>query len=371
MPRPYQYNLGNIKPDGDYSKILDDKVALSSEYAFDGSASGDTWRMKLRGYMGSKCPVLTDLLDWAERFEDLEIPIESVLQLDPGRTQGVDAQKIGGVVWGFLNLCLKGEARASFQQAPMFQGLDGWRRVMFDINKGRDIRLAQLRKVVRNPPHIQRVEDVANGITRFDNIIREYVDAGGTRPGDKELKSDLLDALPNEIREHILWRATDNSDYASFRNHVRSQAHTVLYHRGKLRAPLNEIDTTGFEDDQPDEQLFACPPCSPEAEDYFGAFLKKIGYKGKAAPHGGGEGNSGAPRGGGGASSSRARPRAPSPGRMAPRTRSARRPAERCRGGDRDLIEQLARDHLRKGMNGETRLQPVEDPSLHREKCEG
>ncbi len=71
MPRPYQYSLGNIKPDGDYSKILDDKVALSSEYSFDGSASGDTWRMKLRGYMGSKCPVLTDLLDWAERFEDL------------------------------------------------------------------------------------------------------------------------------------------------------------------------------------------------------------------------------------------------------------------------------------------------------------
>ncbi len=34
-------------------------------------------------------------------------------------------------------------------------------------------------------------------------------------------------------------------------------------------------------------------------------------------------------------------------------------------------FEQLARGHLRKGMNGETRLQLVEDPSLHRDNCEG
>ncbi len=49
--------------------------------------------------------------------------------------------------------------------------------------------------------------------------------------------------LPTEIRENLLWRATDgNKTYEEFRDHVRAQTNHVLFHRGKLKSQINSVD---------------------------------------------------------------------------------------------------------------------------------
>ena len=78
-----------------------------------------------------------------------------------------------------MNICLKENARTIFESAKMLNGLDAWRAVVLDIQKGRMIRLDQLRKIVRNPPSIVKLEDVNNGILKFETNIREYVATGG------------------------------------------------------------------------------------------------------------------------------------------------------------------------------------------------
>ena len=51
-------------------KLLDDKVALSPAYTYDGGSGGEHWRRKIRGYWVAKCPALLPLLDWAEAMDD-------------------------------------------------------------------------------------------------------------------------------------------------------------------------------------------------------------------------------------------------------------------------------------------------------------
>ena len=48
------------------SRLFDDKVAMSSDYCFDGVKSGDSWREKTRGYFISKCPEMRPILEYAE-----------------------------------------------------------------------------------------------------------------------------------------------------------------------------------------------------------------------------------------------------------------------------------------------------------------
>ena len=104
--------------------------------------------------------------------------------------------RINELIWGFMNTCLKDGARTVFDSADALHGFDAWRAIIQEIQKSRGIRLAQLRKVVRSPVKISKVEDVANGILKFENVIRDYVQAGGERPNDKEMKNDLIDTLP-------------------------------------------------------------------------------------------------------------------------------------------------------------------------------
>ena len=56
----------------------------------------------------------------------------------------------------------------------MMDGFNGWRLVINEIRKGRGIRLQQIRKVVRNPKSINKLEDVSMGITHFDRNIKLF-----------------------------------------------------------------------------------------------------------------------------------------------------------------------------------------------------
>ena len=119
---------------------------------------------------------------------------------------------------------------------------------------------------------INKVEDVHAGITKFENNIREYVMAGGERPNEKEMKNDLMDALPQELRENLMWRLPVDEPFVSFRDHVRTAANTVLYHRGKIGHSVNNVDR--------DSGLNANDGnTKSQIEDMVGAIMNKMGFK--------------------------------------------------------------------------------------------
>ena len=257
-----------IIPLENIEKLFDDKIAVSEEYRYNGSDNGDRWRTKIRGYWISKCPTLIAVLDWAEKHDEKAVGDKSWRGKTWRGRRLPDAQmdRLSELIWGFLNTCVKDGGRTPFESADTLNGLDAWRAIVEEIQKSRGIRLKQLRKTVQSQPAISKVEDVANGVLKFENNIREYVNAGGDRPSDKEMKSDLIDALPQEIRENLVWRLPSSEPFSAFRDHVRASANDVLYHRGKLSRPLQNVND---EDAETTDKL----------ENIVGAIMKKMGYQ--------------------------------------------------------------------------------------------
>ncbi len=264
-----------------------DKVAISPDYSYDGGNGGESWRVRIKGYWVAKCPALLPVLEWAEKRDDRSIAPQDLL--DAAKTerwadwqQESDLKRIDETIWGFLNMCLKGEAHRHLELAKMLHGLEAWRIVVQTIHRGRNNRHAALRTLIRNPQPITKLEDVERGITTFDNNLREYEECGGRRPDDEDLKSDLLDSLPGEIRENLLWRTVKRDEpYEAFRNHVRMQANSVLYHRGKLRGQLNAVD------DEPvkwSEMIQKIDYDGDDREELLGAIMRKLGMSQRPGP---------------------------------------------------------------------------------------
>ncbi len=212
-------------------KMYDDKVPLNEEYRTDGGAETvDRWRHKVRGYFIGKVPALLPLLDWAERKDHHNISAEDVRAeaLRAGTLSPAEIAMVNGAVWTSLQMCTSGGASDVMNLVPELNGLEAWRALMVMANRGRNLRLAGLRRAVRKPESITKLEGVHAGIVRFDMAAKKLQEAGGTLPSEQERKQDLLDILPSDLRESLMWRAEQPDGYAAFREHVITKAAEVM-----------------------------------------------------------------------------------------------------------------------------------------------
>ena len=81
-------------------------------------------------------------------------------------------------------------------------GVEAWRRTSRFIDHDREIRLETLRnevRMIRGCFVIKSLEEAVVGTAKFENQIAEFGDAGGKRPDDQEMKSDLNATLPAKL----------------------------------------------------------------------------------------------------------------------------------------------------------------------------
>ncbi len=254
---------------GTLNKLFDDKVAINPEYRYEGGDDGDHWLTKVRNYLVSKCTAMLPILKWAESLGDVVLTKEIIEAEEEKHEWLADATviQVGGALWGFLNMALKKEALTCFKGAQTLNGLDAWRRIARHVRRGKNTRLDSLRKLVRNPPPIKKLEDVSVGIMHFENVINDYVAAGGMAPTQQEMKSDLLDSLPLEMRENLLYKTTkEDEPFSSFATFVNQTVHHILYHRGQY----NKLPVSSVEEDRRAKMT--------EMEEMLGAMMKKAGY---------------------------------------------------------------------------------------------
>ena len=108
------------------------------------------------------------------------------------------------------------------------------------VASGRTIRLEQLRNEMRSTRAypIRNLEGVTVGVAAFENTIKEYVEAGGRKPPDGEMKSDLDAILPAELGGDLTVRVSDpQKPYAVFRDVVVHTCAQLRLRRKKL--PIN------------------------------------------------------------------------------------------------------------------------------------
>ena len=131
-----------------------------------------------------------------------------------------------------------------FRRADWMNGLEGWRRLVRRIDHSQAIHLETLRRQVQDlhTKPIRSLEDIEEGVASFENIMAEYVKAGGPQAPDGQMKADLLRVLPKEISELLLWHSTDTGvSFARFRDTVVNQTAQVLMNRGGPRS-VNAVD---------------------------------------------------------------------------------------------------------------------------------
>ncbi len=222
--------------------LFDDKIAMQSDFSFNGLKGGMAWKGKVERYFISRIPILKTILEWAEAEELYEITEARFEEAVRDTLEPLQVQTLNAALWGFLSGSVSGTAETMFKGADSLNGLDAWRRLARYVDHGRAMRLETLRREVKliHLKPIPSLEKVEEGVAEFENVLNEYIQVGGTPISAEEKKSDLLAVLPTELRETLLWRATDEGSFESFRDMVLTQCGKVLMNRKKL--PVHAVD---------------------------------------------------------------------------------------------------------------------------------
>ncbi len=235
LPLPLRGPLGAIS--FKERSLFDDKMAGQSEFKFDGVKGGIAWKGRIERMFIARAPVLKEILEWAEGEELLTVTTEKFIEAVGSKLTEEQVLTTNAALWGFLSACVSGTAETIFKNGETLNGLDAWRRITRYIEHGRSMRLENLRADVNQmrQRQIKGLEKVEEGIAEFETLLRDYHEVGGTRIEDAEKKSDLLAVLPVEIREHLLWHATDSKrSFDEFRDLVLTQINKILHTRRKL-----------------------------------------------------------------------------------------------------------------------------------------
>jgi len=221
------------------TKIFDDRVPLNEHYKYDGVSGGGEWKKRVRDYMIGSCPAILQMLNWAESMDDTKITYD-VLKNFKNRWMGEeDPEVLGGHVWKFIRMCLKPGSKAEkrFRAVkPELNGFEAWRVLCWDIIQGRSLRMMVLRDQVHSPPPIKTYGDISNALNEFEIIMSEFEECGGKLPSDYELKQALRKALPQELREGLLWRSTEPGTFEEFKDMIRLKSAEVMHCRGQSPA---------------------------------------------------------------------------------------------------------------------------------------
>ena len=130
------------------TKIFDGQLTTNELYKWDGSDKGaDGWRRRVRDYVIGRCYLLKPIMDWAETMEYSMCTDEMIMAkyAECMNDVGEDIFVLARHLWSWLRMCLSGTALSAFRVAPEFNGLDAWRMVTGEVNKGRAGRIIALR----------------------------------------------------------------------------------------------------------------------------------------------------------------------------------------------------------------------------------
>ena len=90
------------------------------------------------------------------------------------------------------------------------EGFELWQKVVKHIRNRSEIRSEirrhELMGHVQRPPTVGKLNEVPMALLKWDNVLREYIEAGGRNPTFEERKGALLNILPAKFKEEVFFR---------------------------------------------------------------------------------------------------------------------------------------------------------------------
>ncbi len=192
-------------------------MALDPSYQWDGVKGGHSWKREVRDYMVGRCPPIQVLLDFGERADEAPIGIGARGLITNGvehtfNLSGEDLATLAGHLWSFLQMTTKKGEAAKIVRAvrPERHGVEAWRALCWEINRGRGGLMVELRDRLQKPPAVKSYAAVSGAIADYDGLLDEYRAAGGPPIPDSELKQNFLKCLPSDLRENLIMNAAED-----------------------------------------------------------------------------------------------------------------------------------------------------------------
>ena len=184
--------------------------------------------MMCRNYMVSCAYELKDMLSWAEAHQHIEISEWAVANLaNCDNMRDIEHVKLSREVWGFLNLSISGdraaEAKMVFNNTPMLQGLEAWRRIVVPLKPRTLARKHELYGKVHTPLRSKRFGDVMMNLETWDRDVRTYYECGGTILADDEIKLIAMKSMPPTTPPDMLLALNKSLTYESLKADIREQ----------------------------------------------------------------------------------------------------------------------------------------------------
>jgi len=230
--------------------LFNDTIPTKDEYRYNGSKGGDKWKAKVRHYWLSKCPQLLPLLNAVERsetpvtdefMEGLISSGDAMCEMSMKELKTLDA-----LIFGFLSTATFGDADDVMESVAELKGFEAWWAICRHIDSGRSIRLDALRRRMRKPAQIRSLSDVPQGVLRFSNLVREFVEAGGEKLPIESLKSDLYESLPSGLRDQLLWHTiSPEMSWDKFKDHISATATRIMHYSHQSPVHLAEEERVG------------------------------------------------------------------------------------------------------------------------------
>ncbi len=207
------------------SKIFESKFAQETRNQFNGGKDGASWRVLIRGYIVGKLPMAKWLLQWAEDYKAVGIPMADVNALAARMEE--DPIVINHLLWAFFNINLVNEAREIFCNVEDSHGLEVWRRICNKINDRGERRRDELYEHIHHPKGTTKCEDVARVLEEWDTNQRLYREAGGEPLRDEEKKRIARKIIPEILANQLILQTQDFTTWSAMTEYIKEKARLI------------------------------------------------------------------------------------------------------------------------------------------------
>ena len=186
---------------------FDTKDAKDNLPRYDGKVKREYWRKMVSYYLYSKNVDMGPLLKWAEQQKE---PITGMTMAEAEKSEvdmaklDADPEVLSHHLWGFLNISLTEDAWEIFDNTDAGSGLEVWRLVNMDTTQKTEGELMEMEDLVQNPRRLPKLTDITKGIVAWDNLYKEYREAGGEKLTPAREVNILAKMLPGEFKQHAL-----------------------------------------------------------------------------------------------------------------------------------------------------------------------
>ena len=238
--QPHNINL--------YTKLFDEKSAKEF-IQYNGVTGGAMWRKKISAYLVGRAPDLRLLLPWAEKQTDI---ISDYGANAFGAAHGCDVPPwiLSRHVWSFLNMNLKDEAWEIFDNCPVGNGLEVWRRVLLDVAQKTQAERMRLEDSVLSPPKCRDESKIFISIERWEAAYKVYIDAGGEHMSEEKKIGAVLRMLPDLIRDKALWEYDNFDTVRKLQEWIRKKVKNVYSWHSPGKPPAHVLENEGISEDE-------------------------------------------------------------------------------------------------------------------------